>query len=73
MKKKKKTKDSAEREIYLTTDFGDILRNKNPLDLDLEFPSPTQSINIRLSRDLLNKIKIIADEQDIPYKSLIKT
>lgn len=68
-KNKSRKKD---REVYLNTDFGDVLENLKPLKLDLEFPSPTQSISIRLPRDVLNQIRIIADEQDIPYQSLIK-
>jgi predicted DNA binding CopG/RHH family protein len=65
--------EAKEREIYLSTDFGDLLLNQDPLDLDIQFPSPTQSINIRLPRTLLNRIKILADEQDVPYQSLIKS
>lgn len=70
--KKKTKKEKNEREIYLQRDFGDILANLEPLKLDLEFPSPTQSISIRLPREVLNQIRILADEQDIPYQSLIK-
>lgn len=65
-------KQKSEREKYLNTDFGDLLGKLDPLDLDIEFPSPTQSISIRLPREVLNKIRIIADEQDVPYQSLIK-
>ena len=56
----------------METDFGDALSKLEPLDLDIEFPSPTQSISIRLPREVLNKIRILADERDIPYQSLIK-
>lgn len=70
--KKKINNEKKEREIYLNTDFGDVLAKLKPLKLDLEFPSPTQSISIRLPRDVLNQIRIIADEQDVPYQSLIK-
>jgi len=69
---KKIKNEKKEREIYLNTDFGDVLAKLKPLKLDLEFPAPTQSISIRLPRDVLNKIRIIADERDVPYQSLIK-
>lgn len=69
---KKMSKENKERAIYLNTDFGNLLEKMQPLRLDLEFPSPTQAISIRLPRDVLNQIRIIADEQDIPYQSLIK-
>ncbi|HEX5037884.1 MAG TPA: CopG family antitoxin [bacterium] len=69
---KKRTKEKNERERYLNTDFGDLLAGLKPLNLDLEFPSPTQSISLRLPRDVLNEIRIVADERDVPYQSLIK-
>lgn len=71
--KKKTDKGAREREFYLKNDLGDLLGKLQPLHLDLEFPSPTESISLRLPRDVLNRIRIIADEQDIPYQSLIKT
>ncbi len=71
--KKKINTEQKEREIYLNSDFGAILAKLTPLDLNLEFPSPTQSISIRLPREALNRIRILADEKDIPYQSLIKS
>ena len=71
MKRKAKS-ERRERERYLATDFGDVLATLKPLDLDLEFPSPTQSISLRLPREVLNQIRILADERDVPYQSLIK-
>lgn len=70
--KTKTVREKRERERYLTTDFGDVLAQLKPLNLDLEFPSPTQSISLRLPREVLNKIRILADERDVPYQSLIK-
>lgn len=70
MKKIKSEKN--EREKYLNKDYGDVLASLKPVDLALEFSSPTESISIRLPRVILNQIRILADEQDIPYQSLIK-
>lgn len=70
--KKKTRSEKKDRELYLHTDFGDVLANLKPLKLDLEFPSPTQSISIRLPREVLNQIRIVADRQDVPYQSIIK-
>lgn len=70
--KKKNNRAREDREVYLSTDLGDALARLEPLKLDLEFASPTQAISIRLPRQLLNKIKILADERDVPYQSLIK-
>ena len=72
MNKRQKNREKVERERYLDTDFGDVLARLKPLKLDLEFPAPTQAISIRLPREILNRIRIIADEQDVPYQSLIK-
>ena len=69
---KKKTKLNKEQDRYLTTDFGDLLSKLEPIKLELEFPSPTQMISLRLPRETLSKIKSIATEQDVPYQSLIK-
>lgn len=71
-KSKSNPREDKERSRYLNTDFGEILEKLEPLDLSLEFPSPTQSISLRLPREVLNKIRVMADEQDIPYQSLIK-
>jgi predicted DNA binding CopG/RHH family protein len=65
-------KEAQEREQYLNTDFGEALDKLEPLQLDLDFAPPTQSISLRLPREVLNKIRVLADEQDIPYQSLIK-
>ncbi len=70
--KKKMPKKSKDRDRYLSLDFGEELSRLEPLDLDLEFPSPTQAISLRLPRDILDRIRVLADEQDIPYQSLIK-
>ena len=69
---KKRTREARERDRYLSTDFGEALAHLQPLRLDLEFPSPTQSISIRLPRALLDRIRVIADERDVPYQALIK-
>lgn len=70
--KRKRTAEAVERERHLTTDYGDVLRQATPLKLELEFPTPTESISIRLPRTLLNRLRMIADARDVPYQSLIK-
>jgi predicted DNA binding CopG/RHH family protein len=70
--KSRTRREARDRGRYLSTDFGDALAHLKPLKLDLEFPSPTQSIGIRLPRALLDRIRMIADERDVPYQALIK-
>ena len=72
IRKMKQKKPKSEIGPYLNQDFGDVLAKMKPLDLNLEFPSSTQAISLRLPREVLNKIRVLADEQDIPYQSLIK-
>ena len=70
--KTKTRNEKRERRRYLATDFGDVLARLEPLNLDLEFPSPTQAISLRLPRRVLDRIRVLADEKDVPYQSLIK-
>ncbi|GEM_PF-1798594 len=70
--KKKRDKERAARERHLSTDYGELLAQQKPVKLDLEFPTPTESISIRLPRAMLGRIRIETDERDVPYQSLIK-
>jgi len=44
------------------------------VDLGLELPKtpPTQVVSLRLPSQLLNEIKALGSQQDIPYQALIK-
>lgn len=70
--KRKRTTEAAERQRHLSTDYGDVLKNASPLELELNFPAPTEAISLRLPRALLNRLRMIADARDVPYQSLIK-
>jgi predicted DNA binding CopG/RHH family protein len=70
--KTKTRNEKRERRRYLATDFGEVLARLEPLNLDLEFPAPTQAISLRLPRRVLDRIRVLADEKDVPYQSLIK-
>lgn len=53
-----------------TTEFIDFTKAKR-----VSFPNlkpSTKSISIRLPEPLLERLKILANQQDIPYQSLIK-
>lgn len=52
------------------TDFVDLSQAKRVSFKNLK-PS-TKSISIRLPESLLERIKIIANKNDVPYQSLIK-
>jgi len=78
-KKKPSSKGKAGRVIrdYDTVDTANMIDPSRLLkleDLGLKLPEapPTQVISIRLPSPLLNELKAISSETDIPYQALIK-
>ncbi len=62
---------------YDSTDTTSIIGDATPLkleDLGLKLPEvpPTQVVSIRLPSKLLNELKALSSERDIPYQALIK-
>lgn len=57
-----------------TTTMIDVSRPLRFSDLGVKLPEspPTQVISIRLPTMLLNQIKAIGSQQDVPYQALIK-
>lgn len=79
MKKKARGKPRALKEIkdYDSTDTSVLVDQTKPLkfeNLDLKLPEtpPTQVVSIRLPSELLNEIKAIGSQRDVPYQALIK-
>lgn len=77
--KKVRSKPRALKEIreYDSTDTSVLVDRKKSLkfeDLDLRLPKtpPTQVVSIRLPSELLNEIKAIGSQRDVPYQALIK-
>lgn len=57
--------------VHDTTEYFDYSKRVN-----LNFPNlkpSTQSITVRLPKPLLLNLKLLANEQDVPYQSLLKT
>lgn len=74
-KNKKNLSEIKDYDRYNTTAFID---EKNPLklsDLGFTIPNekPSQVVSIRLPTPLLNALKSIGSQKDIPYQSVIKT
>ncbi len=65
-----------EREFWTThdtTDFFDFSEsNRVAIEFDPGIEAPVKSISLRLPRDMLNQLKVLANKKDIPYQSLIK-
>ncbi len=83
MKKKSKIKplpvfksESEEREFWHTHDSTDYVNyahtNRVQIEFDRSVEAPVKLISIRLPRDLLIQLKLMAVKRDVPYQSLIK-
>ena len=65
--------EDEEREFWSThdsTEYVDYSKAKKVLLPELK-PS-TRSISIRLPESLIEKLKVLANERDVPYQSLLK-
>ena len=69
-------REAAEREFWSThdtTDYFDFSKaNRVEIEFDPGVEAPVKSISIRLPREMLNQLKVLANKKDIPYQSLIK-
>ena len=81
MKKKVKRGGKIEREsdvrefwsTHDTTDHFDFSKqNRIEIEFDPGVEAPVKSISLRLPREMLNELKVLANKKDIPYQSLIK-
>jgi len=77
--KKLSSKQNGRRMIsdYDSVDTSGLIDSYKPLrfeDIGMKLPPvpPTQVISIRLPSPLLNELKAISSETDIPYQALIK-
>ncbi len=65
-----------EREFWAThdtTDYFDFSEsNRVEIEFDPGIEAPVKSISLRLPREMLNELKVLANKNDIPYQSLIK-
>lgn len=56
-----------------TTDYFDFSEsNRVEIEFDPGIEAPVKSISLRLPREMLNPLKVLANKKDIPYQSLIK-
>ena len=65
-----------EREFWTTHDTTDYFdfspSNRVAIEFDPGIEAPVKSISLRLPREMLNQLKVLANKKDIPYQSLIK-
>jgi predicted DNA binding CopG/RHH family protein len=69
-------KEQEEREFWTThdtTEYFDYSKsNRVEIEFDPGVEAPVKSISLRLPRERLNELKVLANKKDIPYQSLIK-
>jgi predicted DNA binding CopG/RHH family protein len=66
--------EDEEAKFWLTHEVTDYFDESDEVEITFPFLKPsTQSVTIRLPKPLVYDIKILANEQDIPYQSLLKT
>ncbi len=68
--------EEEEREFWQThdtTDYFDFSKeNRVEIEFDQGVEAPVRSISLRLPREMLNELKVLANKKDVPYQSLIK-
>lgn len=69
-------KEQDEREFWTThdtTDYFDYSKSSRfAIEFDPGVEAAVKSISLRLPREMLNQLKVLANKKDIPYQSLIK-
>jgi len=66
--------EDEEAEFWATHDFTDYYDVSKRVHADFSHLKPsTQSITVRLPKPMIQLLKTLANEQDIPYQSLLKT
>jgi predicted DNA binding CopG/RHH family protein len=68
--------EQDEREFWNTHDTTEYFDFSKSSRIEIEFDpgieAPVKSISLRLPREMLNQLKVLANKKDIPYQSLIK-
>ena len=68
--------EQDEREFWSTHDTTEYFDFSKSSRVEIEFDpgieAPVKSISLRLPREMLNQLKVLANKKDIPYQSLIK-
>ena len=61
------------RSTHDTTDYFDFSKSSRvEIEFDPGIEAPVKSISVRLPREMLNQLKVLANKKDIPCQSLIK-
>ncbi len=74
-KKRKRVSEAEVAEYWLTHDSAAEINwsgQQVRIEFDPDVERPTRSITLRLPRRLLQEIRVLAKDRDVPYQSLMK-
>ena len=74
-KRKKRRSDADVADYWLAHDSADEIDWSRPgvrLEFDPDVERPTRSVTLRLPRRLLQELRVLAKDRDVPYQSLMK-
>jgi hypothetical protein len=72
---KQRYSDANVAEYWLTHDSADEIAWGNPgvrIEFDAGVERPTRPVTLRLPRRLLQELRVLAKDRDVPYQSLMK-
>ena len=75
MKKPRRRNDAQVADYWLTHDSVGEIDWSRPgvrLEFDPEVERPTRPVTLRLPRRLLQELRVLAKDRDVPYQSLMK-
>lgn len=75
MTKPRRRSDAQVAEYWLTHDSVGAIDWSRPgvrLEFDPEVERPTRPVTLRLPRRLLQELRVLAKDRDVPYQSLMK-
>ena len=65
--------EDEEREFWAKEDSADFIDwEKGEVNVLPNLKPTTRTISLRISESMLNQIRLIANQRDVPYQSLIK-
>ena len=75
MSRRRRRSDAEVADYWLTHDSAEEISWKGPgvrLEFDPDVERPARSVTIRLPRRLLQELRVLAKDRDVPYQSLMK-
>jgi predicted DNA binding CopG/RHH family protein len=74
-KRSRKTSDATVASYWLEHDSADEVDWSQAgvrLEFDPDVERPTRSVTVRLPRRLMQELRVLAKDRDVPYQSLLK-